>query len=195
MEMNWGKQLFNNYRYLAKERHLCFLYTGAASFARLGREWTDSFVYIRDIRLTFLTREEATELLTKPCLVSPLVYEDACIDRILSQTHCQPFLLQAVGFELIRLLNSKQDLTATCGHADLAIRLALKSGANYFANCWFDAKTEGQEILKAIAGAEPVPDFPDAKMRLVEDEFLTNDSKFVVPMYETWIREEYYNHP
>ena len=66
-------------------------------------------------------------------------------------TRGQPFLTQAVAFELVQFMNEQQRKEATTADVETAITSALESGGEYFANVWSDAGASGQAILREIA--------------------------------------------
>ncbi len=63
----------------------------------------------------------------------------------------------------------------------------MESGSEYFANVWFDAGTEGQAILRALARGDTPPDFPEARAWLREHDILNGAGAFAVPMVRRWV--------
>jgi hypothetical protein len=163
------------------------MFIGARTFQELGPSWTDRFISARRVRVSFLTREDVELLLTEPIPEFDIKYAPGSLDAIIAATNCQPFLTQAVAFELVQLLNEQQRKKATPSDVETAIARALVSGGEYFANVWSDAGVEGQAILGAIGQGVPPPDFPDARTWLREHDVLNSDEDFAVEMVRRWV--------
>jgi hypothetical protein len=116
--------------------------------------------------------------------------DDGALDRIITATNGQPFLTQAIAFELVQFLNGEKRKVATLADVETAIARALESGGEYFANVWSDAGEDGQAILLAIVGGETPPDLPAAEDRLRNQDLLNSDGRFAAPMIERWVREK-----
>jgi hypothetical protein len=166
------------------------MFTGAHTFAELGPAWTDRFISARRVRVSFLTRDEVLPLLTQPIPAFDLTYAPDALEAIYTATHGQPFLTQAVAFELVQYLNEYQRKEATPTDVEEAITRALVSGGEYFANVWSDAGTEGRALLWALVKGETPPDFPAAYTWLCEHDVLNASGAFAVPMVECWVREQ-----
>src|SRR5207302_8398112 len=129
---------------------LVLIFTGAHTFEDQGPQWTDRFLSAWRLRVSFLTREELIPLLTDPMprfdlpLSDPrprftMTYAPGALDRILDAANGQPFLTQAIAFELVQFLNEQQRAQATLADVETAIARALVSAGEYFANVWLDA--------------------------------------------------------
>jgi hypothetical protein len=185
----WGSDVLDLLRNVTQHRtRIVLMFTGANTFAELGAVWTDKFIGARRIRVNLLTLEETRELLTRP--VPELRYaEDGALELILTTTNGQPNLTQAIAHQLIELLNTDKRQTATADDSEQAIRRALESAGEYFANVWYDARAEGQAILRAVANGETPPDYPSARNWLFDRNLLDSNNQFVVPMVGRWVRE------
>ena len=117
----------------------------------MGPAWTDRFISARRVRVSFLQPDDVRPLLTKPIPEFDLTYAPGAVDAVIAATRCQPFLVQAVAFELVQYLNEQQRKEAAPADVETAITRALESGGDYFANVWSDAGSEGQGILREIA--------------------------------------------
>src|SRR6266511_1805657 len=58
------------------------------------------------------------------------------VDRILELTHNQPYLLQAIGSELVNQLNTRNRVTAAMGDLIIAVEKTLVSAQAYFHYAW-----------------------------------------------------------
>jgi len=186
---------------------LAFLFTGAHTFAELGPAWTDRFISARRVRVSFLQPDDVRPLLTKPIPEFDLTYAPGAVEAVIVATRCQPFLVQAVAFELVQYLNEQQRKEAAPADVETAITRALESGGEFFANVWSDAGPEGQAILRELVRSGVAADVSrrqsseagdqrgltsaatGALKWLREHDVLDDAGKFAVPMMERWVRE------
>lgn len=175
---------------LQHRSRIVLLFTGAHTFQELGPAWTSRFISARRVRVSFLTRDEVTPLLTKPIPEFDMSYAPGALEAIFDATNGQPFLTQAVAFELVQFLNGQRRKEATPNDVEQAMARALESGGEYFAGLWNDAGTEGQAILRASAGQSAPPDLPAARTWLLEHDVLNDAGQFRVPMVARWVREK-----
>ena len=174
---------------LQHRAQIVLMFTGVHTFEALGPIWTGRFISARRVRITFLTQDEVLPLLTQPIPAFEMTYAPGALEAIYAATQGQPFLTQAVAFELVQVLNAQQRLVATPADVEEAIARALVSGGVYFANVWSDAGSAGQAILSAVAHGATAPDFPDARAWLHEYDVLNTLGQFAVPMLERWVRQ------
>jgi hypothetical protein len=72
------------------------------------------------------------------------------VDRILELTHNQPYLLQAIGSELVNQLNTRNRMTATMD--DLSIAVENTPAPAYFHYAWAnECSSEEREVLAELA--------------------------------------------
>ena len=185
--------MLDKLRHLAQHRpRLVLLFTGARTFAEMGPAWTDRFISARRVRVSFLKREEVEPLLTRPIPEFDMTYAEGALDELIGATHGQPFLTQAVAFELVQLLNEQQRKQATAADVAAAVEKAMDSGGEYFANVWSDAGAEAQAVMVAVARGEPAAEAgsPRARVWLREHDVLNGAGDFAVPMVKAWVRRE-----
>lgn len=191
LDAGWGGRLLDALRHTIQHRaQVTLMFVGTHTFAELGPTWTDRFISARRLRVSFLTADEVRPLLTKPIPEFDLTYEPDALEAIIDATRGQPFLTQAVAFELVQYMNEKNRKEAGCGDVEEAIRRAFESGGEYFADVWSDAGKQGQEVLVAAVARDPLPDLPDARRWLIDHDVLGEDGQFLVPMMERWVREQ-----
>jgi hypothetical protein len=191
LDAGWGAKFLDTLRHTLQHRpRMLLMFTGAHTFEELGPAWTSRFLNARRVRVSFLTREEVLPLLTKPIPKFDMTYAPGALDAIFNATNGQPFLTQAVAFELVQFLNEQQLKEAICDDVEEAIHRTLVSASEYFANVWFDAGAEGQQILLALARGETPPDFPKARTWLREHDVLNDAGTYAVPMVERWVKRE-----
>ena len=195
----WGEDFLELLRQTLQPRHrFVLLFTGARKFAELGTAWADRFKGARRVRVRYLEPQNVHDLLTGPIPEFDLTYAPGAIEDIINATHCHPFLVQAVGFELVQYLNEKQLKEATSADVEVAISRVLESNGEYFAGIWSDAGPAGQVILRdsaqGVAGPQRAADWRNrgavesvAWEWLREREFLEADSAITVPMLKRWV--------
>jgi hypothetical protein len=189
LDAGWGGAFLDALRHTLQHRpRVVLMFTGAHTFQELGPAWTDRFISARRVRVSFLGREDVELLLTRPIPEFDMKYTPGALDAVVAATSCQPFLTQAVAFELVQYLNEQQRREATPADVETAIARALVSGGEYFANVWSDAGAEGQAILRALAACEMPPEFPAARAWLREHDVLDGEGRFAVEMMRRWVR-------
>ncbi|MBI4624476.1 MAG: hypothetical protein HY736_14825 [Verrucomicrobia bacterium] len=184
----WGGPLLDFLRHVQQHHQkIVLMFTGMKTFPALGREWTARFVAVRHTRVSFLTADECRPLLERPVPEFNLRYGEGALDALLGLTHGQPFLTQAVAYELVDQLNSERRQEASVADVEHAGDKAMESGEAYFHNLWDDAESDGQSLLgrlaqrqAALAGA--------TRTRLREMDVLDDEGRFAVPLVEKWVR-------
>ena len=204
MDAGWGGDFLDALRHTLQHRpRFVLLFTGAHKFAELGPAWTDRFISTRRVRVSFIEPDDVHKLLKEPIPEFDLTYAPGAVEAVIAATRCQPFLVQAVAFDLVQYLNEQQRKEAAPADVETAITRALESGGEYFANIWSDAGGEGQTILRDIArgkvnshqssdsGNQHVltPAGEAALKWLREHDVLNNNGTIGVPMVARWIRE------
>jgi len=190
VEAGWGTTFLDALRHTLQHRpRIVLMFTGARTFAEMGPVWTDRFISARRMKVSFLSPEDVRPLLTQPIPEFDMTYADDALETLLQCTNGQPFLTQAVAYELVEHMNKHQRKRATCADVEAAITASFESGEAYFANIWTDEGPEEQAILRAVAHVETVPDHPQALARLQDHDLLTTEGVFAVPMVERWVRE------
>jgi hypothetical protein len=190
IDAGWGDAFLDALRHLLQHRpDIVLMFVGATTFEDLGPGWTARFLNARRMRISFLSWQEVIPLLTRPIPEFDVTYAPGTLEAIFAATNGQPFLTQAVAFELIQLLNEQQRKEATPADVDAALAQALVSGGEYFANVWHDTNSEGRIILRALATDTPQPDFPEVRAWLRGRDILNEAGVFAVPMMQRWVRE------
>jgi len=193
IERGWGCDLLDALRHLLQHRSkVILMFIGVRTFADLGPEWTDRFISARRIRVSFLGKDEVTPLLLSPIPDFGLSYEGGAIDHLFGVTNGQPFLTQAVAFELVQHVNEQHRKSASRTDVESAVVKALYTAGEYFANVWGDAGAQGQELLQLLAATDLILDLSSYKtehMQLCKQDVLRGDGKFAVPMVRRWVQQ------
>ena len=192
LDAGWGVPFLDTLRHTLQHRpRIALMFTGSHTFAELGPAWTDRFISARRVRVGLLTRDEVEPLLTRPIPEFDMTYAPPTSwEVIYDATQGQPFLTQAVAFELVQFLNEQQRKEATPSDIEEAIVRALVSGGEYFANLWSDAGDSGRAILQALVRGEPPPEDRAARTWLREHDVVNDAGEFVVPMVARWVKEK-----
>ena len=82
------------------------------------------------------------------------VYGDGVVERILDETGCHPFLVQAVCYALIENLNAKKRERASINDVDGAIERIFESFNNYFGDLWNRTGAEQRACLVELRKLE-----------------------------------------
>lgn len=189
LDAGWGGKVLDQLRHTLQHRPLfVLLFCGSHTFEEQGPAWTDRFISARRLRVSFLPREDLLPLLTQPCEGFDLTYEPGALDAALDATAGQPFLTQAVGFELVQYLNEDERKVASVADIEEAVKRALITGSEYFADLWNTAGPNGQSVLNTISRGEPAPNDASAIRKLTEHDVLDAEQRFIVPMVERWVR-------
>jgi hypothetical protein len=193
IEAGWGGRLLDAIRHwLQHRRRLVIMFTGTHTFQELGPEWTDRFISIRRIRVSFLDRSDVIRLLTKPMPSFPMSYENGVVDKIFELTGGQPFLTQAVASEVVQRLNRDHRKKATLADAEAAVEAAIESGGEYFADLWNKLSREERAVLQNAASKQTSSKSSEDMRRLRDRDLLDENNEFAVPMLKRWMMQ---NHP
>jgi hypothetical protein len=190
VDAGWGGEFLDALRHWLQHRpRLLLLFTGVRTFAEMGPAWSDRFISARRVRVSFLDADDVRLLLTRPIPEFDLAYAPGAVEVVIEATRCQPFLAQAVAFELVQYMNEQQRKQATLEDVALAITRALESGGEYFGNVWSDAGEDGQAVLRAVAAGGPTAGTPSALRWLRDHDVLDEAGDFAVPMMRRWVVE------
>src|SRR5437763_6828754 len=87
------------------------LFSGMKTVSEMGSQtvidWTNYFINVQLLRVSFLKPNEARRLIIKPTPNYPgeEIFPQDVVERIIAETNCHPFLVQAVCSGLITQLN------------------------------------------------------------------------------------------
>lgn len=149
------EDMFYMLRYLIQNRERFeVLLAGSHTFDELPR-WATHLVNVKMIKIGYLKKEDAHELIEHPIRNFPLHYQPEATERILGLTRGHPHLIQLLCHELVTLKNgqpAEQRQTATLADVEATIPEALDKGSFFFIDIQenqIDAK--GLKILTYIA--------------------------------------------
>ncbi|MEO0969241.1 MAG: AAA family ATPase [Cyanobacteria bacterium J06639_18] len=177
------------------------LFRGSHTLDEIESYWSDYLISTRYIRLTYLEKPEAEELIIHPVPNFPNIYLSETVERIIYWTRCQPYLVQLLCSELVDHLNRKHpqnalNIQATPQDVDSIIPKALVSGGLYFDELWKNSLNDQQrECIKNLIN-QAIPTSEDRKVwrKLIEKEILERDRedrvRFQVPLIERSISQK-----
>jgi len=136
------------------------LMSGSHHLDELPPRWADALVTTQSLNIGFLDEADARELILHPVKGFPEIYEPAAVERILSLTRSQPYLVQLLCGLLVEKMN-KERREPPASYVNLtdieaAIPQALERGEAYFNDLW-RSQTGGnlaRSVLEKLAFAE-----------------------------------------
>ncbi|RKZ79242.1 MAG: hypothetical protein DRR19_25260 [Candidatus Parabeggiatoa sp. nov. 1] len=130
------------------------LFAGTHTFADL-QHWAGYLINVKTVHISYLSENEARQLIEQPVKFFPLRYTPEASQRVLTVTHAHPALVQLLCGELVLLKNTQpinQRLQVEVDEVEAAIPDALKSGAFFFADIKQNQVDEtGRAVLHFIA--------------------------------------------
>lgn len=184
----WGERFLDALRHWLQHRpKFALMFIGSHTFEQLGPAWTDRFLSARRLKVSFLGAADVRKLLMQPTPTFNLQYEPGALDAIMTATHGQPFLTQALASELVHHMNSMHRKLAKEKDVETAIDAALERSAEYFADLWFSRSDKEREVLREIARGNPqAPDDPVSGV-LRDYDVLDENGNFAVPLVKRWV--------
>jgi AAA+ ATPase superfamily predicted ATPase len=175
------------------------LFSGSHTLDELEPYWNDALINAQSLRMTYLHRNEAIDLIRHPVQEFPDIYSDATVERILRWTNCQPYLIQLLGTVLVDELNQRPEPLSqrpTPEDIDQIIPKVRDRGINYFRELWKNTITEEQrQILSQFISEGHLENVSKIQIKtLIEDKEIlikTNEHySFQVPLAETYFRQQ-----
>ncbi|MFN0124528.1 MAG: AAA family ATPase [Blastocatellia bacterium] len=193
------RAVLNQIRAIVQHRErLLVLFSGSHRFEEMTDiNWSDYLINVQTLHLSFLARDEARELLEHPTPEFALGYAPGVVDRVLDLTHGQPYLVQALGSELVNTINSQQRKEAALADLDVAIQRVLGMADAYFENNWRDCNAAEQTVLLGLAtqqanGLSPAEQ-QAALLGLNRKELIEPHGEhwqFTVELFRLWVKQE-----
>lgn len=185
----------NFLRHLLQHRqqwHL--LFSSAHTLAELPTYWSDYLINSRTLRVSYLKKEEARDLILNPIPDFPPIYPPSVVDEIVRLSRCQPFLVQLLCFSLVEHLNQHHRTQSTLNDIPAIIPKALAEGGMYFRELWQSTLTPPeQQLLQALLNGHTLTQFPGALFQsLIEKEILEKTPTgydFQVPLVKRFISD------
>ncbi len=183
-------------------RKIIVLVAGSHRFEDIKTvSWSDYLINTQLIEISWLDPISAQNLITRPVKDFDLEYPNEMPQKILTLTHCQPYLLQAVASELVNNLNLQKRKQATEEDLEAVLKTVLTTAEGYFVNYWAEECTEQERDMLEnliLESQEFVTYTPTDKLlrSLLRKEILERKNNnpnilhFAVPLFKRWVQEK-----
>ena len=159
--------------------------------------WSDYLISAKTIKLGYLPEAATRTLITNPIDDFSLNYDGgahgAAVNRIIEVTNCQPYLVQALCFELVNYMNVQQRREAKLEDINAAIEKVLASANVYFYYIWKEECSDNEkELLLRLVKNLPLTGNEKDINSLVRKEVIekVNEGyKFKVELMKKWIEK------
>lgn len=161
-----GKEIYQFVRAKTQEPWITLVLGGLHTLDEMSRDYQQPFYgSYANVRVSYLSRDDAWRLITNPTLEFDLDYEHEAIERIIAEAGGQPYLIQQICRDALDHLN--HELFDEHKERDVLIALAdveavlgpdfFQRGTVYFDGVWTQAgATEQRALLQVMARrAEP----------------------------------------
>ncbi len=209
--LGWFRSIVQN------RPRIALLFSGGRTVDEMGMgtdiNWPHYFVNVKTLRVSFLSDDEARQLITQPEDYYPMeqVYGAGVVDEIIRMTGCHPFLIQAVCLYLVNNLNLKKRKQAELHDVAIAVERVLEQWrAGYFQDLWnrtsqaqraclmaLQRLKEGtlQDIVQQAAfrrenGANVVQSAEQTLKMLLKRDLIkqeANSFRIAAPIFSTWL--------
>jgi hypothetical protein len=134
------------------ERKVDFVFAGTHKLEELGAEyWSILFNIAAYKKITFLTADEVTRLVTLPVAPFGLEYDPLAIERIYQVAAGHPYFTQVICHELVTYHNETQRNYLTTTEVDAALGRILERGEAHFKYIWAESSVSQRLALLALA--------------------------------------------
>jgi hypothetical protein len=179
-----------------RQNWVVFLFVGATNFSDLPEpKWSRYFVQAHIVRVDYLSKSAALQLIESPVPNFGLQYEEGVAARIYELTQGHPHLLHGICSDLVDYANQK--VKNPVGMEDLQYILDNKiimKGEQPFSVFWdeFCETPSMRTAVKAIAFHEIVdPWLPDVR-RLLDYGYIVEEGsgkfRMRAPLFEEWVK-------
>ncbi|NES85678.1 MAG: ATP-binding protein, partial [Moorea sp. SIO2B7] len=174
------------------------LFSGSHTVDELEPYWSDTLINAQSLRMTYLQKKEAQDLIRHPVSTFPDIYTDEAVERLLYWTNCQPYLVQLFGTVLVDEFNQRTEplkQRATVQDIEDLVPKVLERGKAYFNELWRNTlNPKQQEILAQFILENNLNGIPKFQIkRLIDKEVLLKNNEhyqFQVPLTEIYCRQQ-----
>ncbi|MFQ6059491.1 MAG: ATP-binding protein, partial [Anaerolineae bacterium] len=200
-----------------KHRWLALIFGGLHTLDEMGRDYRSAFYDITEhVRVGYLSRQEAIQLITQPAPDFALEYESALIEELCHLTGGQPFLLHRLCWELVnrwneRFLREGEKTPRTLTLADLEPLLTpdfYESSSYYFDGVWNNVTEAERSLMQVMAGREAswsadelgtasglAPEAVESAIELLDRHDVVSDTedgvRFASELMRRWVAEHH----
>lgn len=199
LEGTLSREILNQLRGIIQHRNRFVIFiSGSKELNELGLNWSDYLISAKTIKLGYLPEEDARKLITNPIDDFGLNYQGgvkgAVVNKIIEITNCQPFLVQALCFEVVKYLNSQHRKEARIEDIDIAIEKVMGSAEIYFHHIWnVECSEKEKELLKRLSNNISINGNEKEINSLIRKEVIeksNGDYKFKVELMKKWIETQ-----
>jgi uncharacterized protein len=150
--------LLNWFRNVMQYRsRVALLFSGVHTIGEMAAitdvDWSSYFVNVQTLRVSFLHVEEARQLITQPVPDYPSedIFGEGVVAKIITETGCHPFFIQAVCSALIDHLNVEKQEQAQIADVEAAVQQVLDAWWDtYFRDLWNRTNEEQRACLATL---------------------------------------------
>ncbi|XOF34287.1 MAG: AAA family ATPase [Candidatus Electrothrix sp. YB6] len=167
------------------------LFAGAHTPDELTPHWSDCLINTRSLRVSYLDKNDALELICRPVPDFPAIWPDGAAEAVWQLTQGQPYLIQLLCSEAVDHLNRNKTKAVQPGDVEAILPAAFEHGHYYFDEFWNALNDAQRKLLRAVAEErEPIEETGRAASMLVRKEILAQEDNgwsFRVPLLQRWI--------
>jgi len=150
---------FNLLRNLTQHRERFRVFLAGSHTLDEMAHWSAHLVNAQVIKISYLERSEALQLIEKPVPQFPLIYHPSASQSILALTRAHPHLIQQICFELVEFKNeqpSGSQMLVQKADVEQTVSRALKSGSMFFMDIQNNQVIpQAAGLLRALAALGP----------------------------------------
>ena len=146
--LDWFRSIIQN------RSRLALLFSGVKTLSEMEASWSEYFVNVKNLKVSFLHTVDAFRLITQPVndYPSEQIFGDGVVEEIIRVTGKHPFLIQAVCSELIEILNGEWREQASIEDVSTAVELFFEGWwDHYLSNLWCRTTPEQAICLQSLA--------------------------------------------
>jgi hypothetical protein len=175
-----------------QQNQVVFLFVGATQFIDLTQpDWNRCFIHAMPLKIDFLKREEAMQLITKPV---NLRYPETVLDEMWRLTQGHPALLQMICRFMVDIANREERKDMTLEDLNWVVdEKVVQRDTNALSTFWteFCRNFGCQDTIAQILAQQPITE-PANFIKLKEYGYLISDNhggwKLRVPLLEMWLQ-------
>ena len=177
------------------------LFSGSHEPKELPDYWSDYLINTRTLRVSYLDKDSAHELIVQPVEDFPDIYDRTAVDAIIYLTRCQPYLVQLTCYEVVERLN--RDIRENRGDAstpnvtaqdvETVIPTVLERGGEYFRELWKSLTDSDRNLLQRLVKGETPTVQDKAVLRKLERKEILEKKEsgysFQVPLVQEYVEQ------